>query len=197
MYVHLFSHQLELKTNCSEGEQYGMRMLHPSYAILKDAYFWQTTQTRFLTRSLPKRSQELSAHLTTLLGTLFKTEVPLCSTEHKSEHARLKDCNSWSCQIEAVFLDALDLCVKLRQRDHKTVFRWPAIDDRFNEAFMRDESADQKSSPRVKFTYMPAVIDQHDSDDPSAVDGGVWYRAVVSLASAAEIEQVPASTSGS
>jgi hypothetical protein len=175
-----------------------MRMLNPLYAILKDAYFWQTTQANFLDVILPKRSRELSGRLSTLFGTLFKIEVPQCSVDHDDEQAPRKDCKSWSCQIEAIFSDALDLCIKLRQRDHKTVFRWPAIHDTFDPSYMEREGesiAGRHPSLKVNITYMPAVIDQRDSEDPGAVEGGVWYKAVVRLASAPETWQVPTSTS--
>jgi hypothetical protein len=188
---------LNFDINCSKGDEYGMRMLKPFYAILKDAYFWQTTETKFLDLLLPRRSRELSGHLATIIGHLFKTEVPQCFVEH-SEQVRQKDCNSWSCQLEGVFFDTLDLYVKLRQRDYKTIFRWPAINDKFDAAFMQHEGediADRQPDLVVKITYMPAVIDQHDSEDPRAVEGGVWYKAVVRLASAPEIGQVPTSAS--
>ena len=190
--------QLDFETNCLKGEQYDTRMLNHSYAILKDAYFWQTTQQKFLDVFLPKRSQELSGRLSTILGTLFEIEVPQCSLEHDGEQAWRKDCISWPCQVEAIFLDALDLCVKLRQRDHKTVFRWPAMNDEFDESFMQHEGEsipNQQSDRTVNITYMPAVIDQRDSEDPKAIERGVWYKAVVRLASAAEMSQVPTSTS--
>jgi hypothetical protein len=41
----------------------------------------------------------------------------------------------------------------------------------------------------VSVTYMPAVIDEHDSEDPSAVDRCVWYKALVRVANTADIEQ--------
>src|SRR5437764_15498066 len=104
-----------------------MRVLNPLYAILKDAYFWQTTQMKFLDVLLPSRSRKLSGRLISFLGTLFNLEVPRCATEHDSEQARQKDCDLWPCQIEAVVFDALDLDVKIRQRDLKTVFRRPAM----------------------------------------------------------------------
>jgi hypothetical protein len=181
-----------LKPNCSSGLQHDMRILKPVYAMLKDAYFWQTTQARFLDVLLPKRARELSGRLASLLGTLFKIEVPQCTKEHDIEQARQRDCDSWSCQVEAIFFDALDLCVRLKQRDHKTIFRWPAADDEFDGTFMQHEGesiANQQPNLVVRITYMPAVIDEHDSDDPSAVDRGVWYKALVCAASTADTEQ--------
>jgi len=171
-----------------------MRILNPVYAMLKDAYFWQTTQAKFLDVLLPKRARDLSGRLASLLGTLFKIEVPQCSKEHDVEQARRKDCDSWSCQVEAIFFDALDLCVRLKQRDHKTIFRWPAVDDEFDGTFMQHEGesiANQQPNLVVRITYMPAVIDEHDSEDPSAVEHGVWYKALVRVATAADTEQVP------
>ena len=173
-------------------------MLNPLYSVLKHAYFWQTTRTKSLDVLLPKKARELSDRLTSLLGTLFKIDVPRCSTEHRTERERQRDCHSWSCQVEAIFLDALDLCVKLKQRDHKTVCRWPAIGDKFDETFMQHEEeiiANQQSIIVVRATLMPAVIDQRDSEDPSAVGGGVWYKAMVCLASGAEAGELQPLTS--
>jgi hypothetical protein len=124
---------------------------------------------------------------------LFKIEVPQCTKEHDIEQARQKDCDSWSCQVEAIFFDALDLCVRLKQRDHKTIFHWPAVDDEFDGTFMQHEGegiANQQPHLVVRITYMPAVIDEHDSEDPSAVDRGVWYKALVRVASTADTGQV-------
>ena len=169
-----------------------MRILNPVYAMLKDAYFWQTTQAKFLDVLLPKKARELSGRLASLLGTLFKIDVPQCAKEHDIEQARQKDCDSWSCQVEAIFLDALDLCVRLKQRDHKTIFRWPAADDEFDETFMQHEGesiSNQQPNLVVSITYMPAVIDEHDSEDPAAVDHGVWYKALVRVANTADTEQ--------
>jgi hypothetical protein len=177
------------KPNCSSGLQYDMRILNPVYAILKDAYFWQTIQAKFLDNWLPGRARELSGRLASLIGTLFKIGVPQCAKEHDTEQARQRDCDSWSCQVEAIFFDALDLWVRLKQRDHKTIFRWPAIDDEFDGIFMQREGesiANQQSNLVVRLTYMPAVIDEHDSEDPSAVDHGVWYKALVRVASTAD-----------
>jgi hypothetical protein len=36
---------------------------------------------------------------------------------------------------------------------------------------------------------MPAVIDEHDSEDPSTVDRGVWYKALVCAVSTGNTEQ--------
>jgi hypothetical protein len=55
--------------------------------------------------------------------------------------------------------------------------------------------AGQQSDLFVKVTYMPAVIDKGNSEQPGAVEGGVWYKAVVRLASAPETGIVPKSTS--
>jgi hypothetical protein len=165
-----------------------MRILNPAYAMLKDAYFWQTIQAKFLNVLLPKRARELSGRLASLLGTLFKIEVPQCTQEHDLEQVRQRDCDSWLCQVEAIFFNALDLCVRLRQRDYKTIFRWPAADEEFDGTFMKHEGesiANQQPNLVVKITYMPAVIDEHDSRDPSAVDHGVWYKALVYAASTA------------
>ena len=50
--------------------------------------------------------------------------------------------------------------------------------------------ANQQPHLVVRITYMPAVIDEHDSEDPSAVDRGVWYKALVRVASTADTGQV-------
>ena len=128
---------------------------------------------------------ELSGRLSTPLGTLFEIQVPQCSLEHDGKQARRKDCIFWPCRVEAIFLDALDLYVKLRQRDHKTVFRWPVMNGEFDESFIQHEGESipsQQSGLTVNITYMPAVINQRDSEDPEAIEDDVWYKAVVRLA---------------
>jgi len=105
----------------------------PGVCNAEGCIFWQTTQTKFSDVLLPKRARDLSGQLVSLLGTLFKIEVPQSLKEYDIEQAWRKDCDSWSCQVEAIF-DALDLCVKLKQRDDKTIFRWPAVDDDLHAA---------------------------------------------------------------
>ena len=95
---------------------------------------------------------------------------------------RQKDCYSWSCQVEAIVGSAADLFVKLEQRRFKTLFRWPEFGDIFDRRLMVDENMEPDVSEAViNLTYMPAALDQDDSENPSAVDGGVWYKARVSL----------------
>jgi hypothetical protein len=147
-------------------------------------------QTKFLDVLLPKRARDLSGRLASLLGTLFKIEVPQSLKEYDIEQAQRKDCDSWSCQVEAIFFDVLDLCVRLKQRDHKTIFRWPAVGDEFDGIFMQHEE-ESKPNLVVRITYMPAVIDEHDSEDPSAVKRGARYEALVRVATAADTGQVP------
>ena len=106
----------------------------PGVCNAEGCIFWQTTQTKFSDVLLPKRARDLSGQLVSLLGTLFKIEVPQSLKEYDIEQAWRKDCDSWSCQVEAIFFDALDLCVRLKQRDHKTIFRWPAVDDDLHAA---------------------------------------------------------------
>jgi hypothetical protein len=59
-----------------------------------------------------------------------------------------------------------------------------------------ENTAHQQSNLSVEVTYMPAVIDKGNSEQPGVVDGGVWYKAVVRLASAPETGKVPKSTPG-
>ena len=166
--------------------------------VLKDAYYSQTTQPNFCNVTLPKRCRELAARVGSLLRTVFEIKVPRCLIDHDVQEAQGRYCDSWLCQVQAIFFDALNLSVKLRQREYDSFFRWPLIGEEFDEMFMRQvDGAIASKQPNlvVNITYMPAVIDLRDSENPSAVSGGVRYKALVGLGSAVEVGQEPAAIS--
>jgi hypothetical protein len=151
---------------------------------LKDSYYLLTTQSSVLEAVLLERSTELAGRAVTILGTLFKAKVPRCAVVHQSEQMLGIDCNLWSCQVRAIVHSAFDLSIKLEQRSFETVFQWPIFGEEFDKSLMENDSREvhvDGFQRIVNMVFMPAVIDRHDSENPSAVGGGVWYKAMVSL----------------
>jgi hypothetical protein len=150
---------------------------------LKDAYFLLTTESGVLQRILG-RSREHARRAVTFLGTLFKTKVPRCAVAHQKEQMQQKHCDLWSCQVEAIIHSAVELSVKLEQRCFETIFQWPQFGEKFEKTLMKDENMEVgviESEAVINVTYMPAVIDKVNSQDPAPIDGGAWYKARISL----------------
>lgn len=160
--------------------------------MLKDGYFLLMTESSVLQRIL-RRSREHAGRAITFLGTLFKIKAPRCAVVHQNEEMDQKSCPLWSCQIEAIVHSAVELSVKLQQRSFKTIFRWPQFGEKFEQTMKCEnmEISDIGSEAVVSVTYMPAVIDELNSQDPAGFDGGAWYKARVSLQERGKEKEAP------
>ena len=123
----------------------------------------------------------LAQQLAVILEPLFlandsdELSVPAPSENHMIS-------NEWICGLERVFLVALDLIVKLRQRSNDTFFLWPEVGTVFNGKHMQPENSGHEKDfegKRVLLTLMPAALSYNTSYEEDSTE--VYYKAPVLL----------------
>ncbi len=154
--------------------------------IRLDIQFRLSEKPEFIDNTLPARANQLARRLASILGPLFftrnnvgqrkllsKQQEPCCISEN------------WITRLEAVFLDALKMLVKFRQKEAVTEFFWPKIGAVFSKKWMQAENnatKDELEGNEVLITLVPAAFSRVPIDDNSEeMEDRIHYQAAVVL----------------
>ena len=151
-----------------------------------DIQFRLSQKPEFLNKTLPTRAGELAQRLAGILEPLFFkcNDTGECSLlSLKGEPCTMSP--EFMPKLKEAFLDALDLVVKLRQREHPTEFFWPEFNATFDEKYMQTESNGNKEDfegKKVLLTLVPAAFGRIvNKKDRTETELDVYYKALVIL----------------
>lgn len=120
-----------------------------------DLQFRLSQKPQLLEETLPARADQLARQLAGILEPLFLThdvsgQKALLS---KDQEPRLIS-NDWIPSLGKAFLQALEILVKLRQKQYATEFCWPEIGASFDKRRMETEN----NGTKLDFEYKPVLL---------------------------------------
>jgi|SRR5450432_12834 hypothetical protein len=151
-----------------------------------DIQFRLSEKPELINNTLPARASQLAQRLANILEPLFSINDGTVRQASRSSPQRNDSiCLKWMPNLEAVFLDALKLVVKLRQRETPTEFFWPKTGVAYDENCMQTENNGEKvdyEGKMVLLTLLPAALSHVATDgEQGGTEDEIYYKAAVFL----------------
>jgi hypothetical protein len=151
-----------------------------------DVQFRFSRKPEFLQNTLPCRANELAQRFATTLQCSFVTSddtgqssVPSTSRQYVIPSKK------WIPSLQTVFLGALNLVVRLRQRKHPIEFFWPMTGEAYDDARMQAENNGTRADllgKKVLLSLVPAAYSRVPIDEkPGELEELMPYKATVVL----------------
>jgi hypothetical protein len=151
-----------------------------------DVQFRLSNKPEFLQDTLPSRANTLAQRFASLFQYSFvscsefgQQPSPLTSKQYVTPSKK------WIPSLETVFLDALNLVVKLRQMTRPIEFFWPQTGEVYDEARMQAQNNGTKADlagKKVLLCLVPAAYTRVPVDGrPGEMEDLMAYKATVVL----------------